>query len=106
MGRASSLRVGLLLVAIVLYIAYRWVSSHPEQLRGVAERLGGERLRAFVRSPAGQWLRRRFSLGTAYGLALTIGLLLVGLFSWTFGAVVQDVVSRDPLVRVDVAVLR
>ena len=52
------------------------------------------------------WIRRRFSLGTAYGLALTIGLLLVGLFSWAFGAVLQDVVARDPLVRIDVAVLR
>ena len=106
LGRASILLAGLLAFAAVLYLAYRWVSSHPERLRGASERLGGERLRAFVRSPAGLWLRRRFSLGTAYGFALTIGLLLVGLFSWAFGAVVQDVVAKDPLVRVDVAVLR
>jgi membrane protein DedA with SNARE-associated domain len=104
-GRASILLAGLLAFAIVLYLAYRWVSSHPEQLRGAAERLGGERLRAFVRSPAGLWLRRRFSLGTAYGLTLTTGLLLVALFSWAFGGVVQDVVARDPLVRVDVRIL-
>jgi membrane protein DedA with SNARE-associated domain/putative flippase GtrA len=106
LGRASILLAGLLALAAVLYLAYRWVGSHPEQLRGAAERLGGERLQAFVGSPAGLWLRRRFSLGTAYGLALTIGLVLVGLFSWAFGAVVQDVVAKDPLVRVDVAVLR
>ena len=106
MGRASILLAGLLVSAIILYLAYRWVSSHPERLRGAAERLGGERLRAFVRSRAGLWIRRRFSLGTAYGLALTTGLLLVGLFSWAFGAVVQDVAARDPLVRVDTAVLR
>jgi len=105
-GRASILLVGLLLFAIILYLAYRWVSSHPEQLRGAVERLGGERLRAFAGSTAGLWIRRRFSLGTAYGLALTTGLVLVGLFSWAFGAVVQDVVAHDPLVRVDVAVLR
>jgi membrane-associated phospholipid phosphatase len=30
----------------------------------------------------------------------------VGLFSWAFGAVVQDVVARDPLVRVDVRILK
>jgi membrane protein DedA with SNARE-associated domain/membrane-associated phospholipid phosphatase len=106
LGRVSILLIGLLIFAIVLYLTYRWVSSHPEQLRGTAERLGGERLRAFVGSPAGLWIRRRFSLGTAYGLALTTGLLLVGLFSWAFGGVVQDVVARDPLVRVDVEVLR
>src|SRR5215217_4033378 len=106
LGRVSILLIGLLVFAIVLYLTYRWVSSHPERLRGTAERLGGERLRAFVRSPAGLWIRRRFSLRTAYGLALTTGLLLVGLFSWAFGGVVQDVVARDPLVRVDVVVLR
>jgi membrane protein DedA with SNARE-associated domain/membrane-associated phospholipid phosphatase len=106
LGRVSILLIGLLVFAIVLYLTYRWVSSHPEQLRGTAEHLGGERLRAFVRSPAGLWIRRRFSLRTAYGLALTTGLVLVGLFSWAFGGVVQDVVARDPLVRIDVEVLR
>jgi membrane protein DedA with SNARE-associated domain/membrane-associated phospholipid phosphatase len=106
LGRVSILLIGLLVFATVLYLTYRWVNSHPEQLRGTAERLGGERLRAFIGSPAGLWIRRRFSLRTAYGLALTTGLVLVGLFSWAFGGVVQDVVARDPLVRVDVEVLR
>jgi membrane protein DedA with SNARE-associated domain/putative flippase GtrA len=106
LGRVSILLIGLLVFVIVLYLTYRWVSSHPEQLRGTAKRLGGERLRAFVGSPAGLWMRRRFSLRTAYGLALTSGLVLVGLFSWAFGGVVQDVVARDPLVLVDVEVLR
>jgi len=106
LGRVSILLIGMLVFLIVLYLIYRWVSSHPEQLRGTAKRLGGERLRAFVGSPAGLWIRRRFSLGTAYGLALTTGLVLVGLFSWAFGGVVQDVVARDPLVQFDVEVLR
>ena len=106
LGRVSILLIGLLVFVLVIYLTYRWVSSHPEQLRRTAERLGGERLRAFVGSPAGLWIRRRFSLGTAYGLALTTGLMLVGLFSWAFGGVVQDVVARDPLVQVDVEVLR
>jgi hypothetical protein len=68
--------------------------------------MGGERLRAFIRSPAGHWLRSRVSPRTAYGLALTAGLVLIGLFSWAFGAVVEDVVTREPLVRADVAILR
>jgi membrane protein DedA with SNARE-associated domain/putative flippase GtrA len=106
LGRASVLLAGVLVFGVLLYLAYRWISTHPERVRGAAERLGGERLKAFARRPAGRWIRRRFSLGTAYGLALTTGLLLVGLFSWAFGVIVQDVVARDPLVRVDVAVLR
>jgi membrane protein DedA with SNARE-associated domain/putative flippase GtrA len=106
LGRVSIVPIGLLVFVIVLYLTYRWISSHPEQLRGTAERLGEQRLRAFVGSPAGLWIRRRFSLRTAYGLALTTGLVLVGLFSWAFGGVVRDVVARDPLVQLDVEVLR
>jgi membrane-associated phospholipid phosphatase len=105
-GRASALLVGLLVIGVILYLAYRWVVSHPERVERTFTRLGGARLRAFLRSPAGLWLKRRFSPRTAYGLVLTIGLVLTGLFSWAFGAVVQDVLARDPLVRVDVAVLR
>ncbi|MDQ3864277.1 MAG: VTT domain-containing protein, partial [Actinomycetota bacterium] len=107
MGRASILLLGLLLLGMALYVAYRWVSSHPDRLRAAAERLGvGRLIGEFVGSPAGLWLRRRFSLGTAYGLALTTGLVLVGLFSWAFGAVVEDVVDHDPLIRVDAGVVR
>src|SRR5919199_3457669 len=105
-GRASALLAGLLLIGVVLYLAYRWVVSHPELVERAFTRLGGERLRAFQRSPTGLWLKRRFSPSRAYGLVLTLGLLFTGLFSWAFGAVVQDVLARDPMVRVDVAVLR
>src|SRR5919199_3566204 len=105
-GRASALLVGLLVIGVVLYLAYRWVVSHPERVERTFTRLGGERLRTFLRSPAGRWLKRRFSPRRAYGLVLTIGLVLTGLFSWAFGAVVQDILAKDPLVRVDVAVLR
>src|SRR5215212_2841477 len=80
LGRATLVLFALLALVVAFYLAYRWAASHPQQLRGTAERLGGERLRAFVGSPAGLWIRRRFSLRTAYGLALTTGLLLVGLF--------------------------
>ena len=105
-GRASAILGGLLLLGVALYLAYRWVVSRPELLGRLFEYLGGEKLRAFLRSPAGLWFKRRFSPRTAYGLVLTIGLVLTGLFSWAFGAVVQDVLARDPLVRVDLAVLR
>jgi hypothetical protein len=105
LGKASLLLGILAVLAVVLYLLYRWAANHPERLRGAFERLGGERIQRFLESRAGLWLRRRFSPRGAYGLALTAGLALVGLFSWAFGAVVQDVVARDPLVRVDVRIL-
>jgi membrane protein DedA with SNARE-associated domain/membrane-associated phospholipid phosphatase len=105
-GRATALLGGLLVAALLLYLGYRWVANHPELIGRAFDRLGGERLRTFLRSPAGRWIKRRFSPRRAFGLVLTVGLVLTGLFSWAFGAVVQDVLARDPLVRVDVAVLR
>lgn len=105
-GQASVLLGILLVLTLVLYMAYRWASKHPEQLRRAGERLGGERLRTFLQTPAGRWVRRRFSPREAYGLTLTIGLVFTVLFSWVFGGVIQDVVARDPLVRTDVEILR
>src|SRR3954452_4217965 len=105
-GRASALLAGLLVLGVALYLSYRWVAKHPELIGRAFDRVGGERLRAFLRSPAGRWLGRRFSPRGAFGLVLTLGLALTGLFSWVFGGVVEDVLTRDPLVRMDVAVLR
>jgi undecaprenyl-diphosphatase len=75
-------------------------------VKGAFERIGGRRVYAFLESPTGLWLKRRFSPNEVYGLTLTLGLVLTGLFSWAFGGVVQDIVARDPLVRMDLAVLR
>ena len=105
-GQASVLLLVLAVLALIIYLAYRWVLKHPERVRSTFERLGGRRVYAFLESPAGLWLGRRFSPHGVYGLALTLGLVLTGLFSWAFGAVVQDIVARDPLVRTDLAILR
>src|SRR5215210_1244969 len=105
-GQASILLLALAVLALVLYLSYRWVMRHQEQVKGAFERIGGHRVYAFLESPVGLWLRRRFSPTGVYGLTLTLGLVLTGLFSWAFGGVVQDVVARDPLVRTDLAVLR
>ena len=104
-GRASILLAILLVLGIGLYLAYRWVRDHPEQVRRVAVRLGGRRVLTFLNTPAGFWLQRRFAPSEVYGLALTAGLVLFGLSSWAFGGITQDVLARDPLVRVDVAIL-
>src|SRR5215210_1621472 len=105
-GRASILLLALVVLALVLYLSYRWVMRHPEQVKEAFERIGGRRVYAFLESPIGLWLKRRFSPNEVYGLTLTLGLVLTGLFSWAFGGVVQDVVASDPLVRLDLTVLR
>lgn len=105
MGRATVLLAILLVLGVVLYLLYRWARDHPETIRRAAARFGGERLQAFLQSPAGQWLRRRFSHQEVYGITLTGGLALVSLFAWAFGGIVEDVLTRDPLVRVDRTVL-
>jgi membrane protein DedA with SNARE-associated domain/putative flippase GtrA len=105
LGKASLLLGLLTLLAVILYLLYRWVAAHPELRRSAFERLGGGHVRRFLASRAGLWLARRFSPREAYGLALTAGLALTGLFSWAFGGIVEDLLSRDPLVRVDARIL-
>ena len=105
-GRASALEFILIALTLALYLVYPWVSNHPEKIRRTAERQEGVRLRAFLRAPFGRWLRRRFSPGEVFGLAFTVGLVLTGLFAWAFGGGVQDILARDPLVRLDGTVLR
>jgi membrane protein DedA with SNARE-associated domain len=94
LGKASLLLGITAVLAVILYVTYRWAANHPERIRGAFERLGGERIQRFLASPAGLWLRRRLSPHGAYGLVLTAGLVLTGLFSWALGAVVQDANNR------------
>ena len=63
-------------------------------------------MRAFLRTPTGRWIKRRFSPREAFGLTFTIGLVFTALFSWVFGGVVEDVLARDPLVQTDVVILQ
>ena len=104
-GQATLLLAALAVLAILLYLSYRWVTHHPERLRRAFTRLGGRRLQGFLEGPVGLWIRRRFSPSGVYGLSLTAGLVLMGLFSWTFGGIAQDLVERDPLVKLDVRIL-
>lgn len=105
MGRATTLLAIMLTVGVVLYLLSTWVRIHPERLSRAYERTGGRYMRTFLQSPNGLWLKRRFSPGEVYGLALTVGLLFTGLFSWAFGSLVEDVVSQAPLVQADLALL-
>lgn len=109
-GRASALLAVLILLATVLYLAYRWVRDHPETVREAAnrlgERLGGARVLALSKTRAGLWVRRRLAPHEVYGLTLTLGLLIFALSSWAFAGITEDILTRDPLVRVDLDLLR
>src|SRR5215208_5189712 len=78
LGRVSILLIGLLVFGIVLYLTYRWVSSHPEQLVGWGEALltypPVARLRRRYDAQL-RWLLRRLTPGQYLGLHLTLGLL-------------------------------
>lgn len=78
--------------------AFQWARIHPERLKRAYELTGGRYIYKFLRSPAGLWLRRRFSPQEVYSLALTVGLVFTGLFSWAFGGIVEDVLNRDSFV--------
>jgi len=52
-----------------------------------------------------EWFMNRFSPNRAYGLVLTMGLMLVAFFSWVFGWLVQIVLTRAPLTALDKMVL-
>src|ERR687889_2749569 len=47
MGQASVLLLALVVLALVLYLSYRWVMRHPGRMEGAFERIGGRRVYAF-----------------------------------------------------------
>jgi membrane-associated phospholipid phosphatase len=63
-------------------------------------------IRPFVRYERQlRWLLRRLTPGQYLGLHFTVGLLVAGAFLWFFVDVAEDVVTEDPLVRFDQAVV-
>lgn len=49
---------------------------------------------------------RRLRPGGAFGLSLTVGLVMLVVLGWAFGALLQDVVARNELASVDGSVYR
>lgn len=108
-GRAGLLlTAGLVLVAAVT-LAARWIIRHPHRalapIRWLRARPGVAWLEHRY---AGQlrFLARRFDLTAALGLTLTALLAALGLLGAGFGAVTEDVLAGDELVRVDSPVSR
>lgn len=108
-GRAGLLlALGLVLVASVA-LAARWVIRHPERALAPARWLRARpEVARLERRYAGhlQFLARRLDPTHALGLALTLLLAALGLLAAGFGAVTEDVLADEELVRVDGPVSR
>jgi membrane protein DedA with SNARE-associated domain len=97
-GRASLLLLGVIVVIGGMVLAGRWVARHPERVRELRERFLALRPVRALRGPLYRPLRflvMRFHPRAALGLSVTIGLVVIGLTGWAFGAITQDVVARE-----------
>jgi membrane protein DedA with SNARE-associated domain/membrane-associated phospholipid phosphatase len=103
-GRASVTVLGLTAAIVLMVLAARWIARNPERVRAWWARQRARRLlRRFGRQL--DFLGRRFRPGEAFGLALTFGIVAVGIVGVLFGVVVQDVSKREELVHLDRPVL-
>lgn len=102
-------RAGLLLLLVVVVVGAvvalaRWAADHPEEVRAAVgrqlDRPAVGRFRARYRSQV-DFLAGRLRPGSALGLSLTGQLLLLALAGWAFGSILQDVLAREELVRLD-----
>ena len=104
LGRATLLLGGLVVVAVSSYLAYRWVAGNRARLAGYRQAALSyppvARLRARYDAQL-RWLLRRMTPGQYLGLHLTLGLALAAGCLWVFGGLAEDVVTSDPIVRVD-----
>jgi membrane protein DedA with SNARE-associated domain/membrane-associated phospholipid phosphatase len=107
LGRATLLLAVLVAVAAGFYLAYRWVVAHRDLLVGYGEAALSYppvvRLQERYETQL-QWLRWRLTPGQYLGLHLTLGLALAAGCLWLFGALAEDVLTNDPLVRYDRAI--
>lgn len=100
-GRMILIVVLLIVLAVLLW---RWLSHRESGWKTVWARFYNfpwivslaKRYR-----PQVQWIRRRLAPGHYLGLHFTVGLIFASLFLWIFGAVTEDVLAHDPLVRID-----
>lgn len=108
LGRATLVLAALIAVVAGFYLAYRWVAGHRALLTGYLRTAATyppvARLRARYDTQL-RWLLRRATPGQYLGLHLTVGLGLAAGCLWLFGGVAEDVVTGDPLVRYDRAIV-
>ena len=108
-GRASLLLAAVLVLVVVVALATGWVIRHPDRILAPLLWLRARPTVAVLeRRYAGQlqFLARRLDPNHTLGLALTALFAALGLFGAGLGAVTEDVLANDELVRVDGPVSR
>jgi len=104
-AKQASLLLLLALVAVaLLVVAVRWLTSHPDRVRALADRQLQRPWLARLRDRYQHqlaFLARRLRPGGALGLSLTATVAVLVAAGWAFGAVLQDVLARDELELVD-----
>ncbi|MFN2614728.1 MAG: bifunctional DedA family/phosphatase PAP2 family protein [Actinomycetota bacterium] len=103
-GRASQIVLGLVAAIVIVALIARWVARNPERISAWWQRQMRRRVLRRLRGPL-EFVGRRFHPREAFGLRLTFGLVVIGLVGWGFGAVLQDVASRQEIVHFDRPVL-
>jgi len=108
-GRATAVLAGIVILAIALSIATRWLRDHRALLerwwKRFIERPSVVRVRNRYRTQI-NFIKARLDPGRRAGLFLTIGLVFAVLTSWGFGAIVEDVLVGDELALIDRPVVR
>lgn len=103
-GRASLVLLLLLGLAAGISIGARWVRDHADELSTRWQRLLTHprvlKLRRRYQVQIG-FLMRRVDRRSAMGLRLTVALFLVVGATWAFGALLEDVLSKNELALVD-----
>jgi membrane protein DedA with SNARE-associated domain/membrane-associated phospholipid phosphatase len=104
LGRATLVLALVVALVVASYLAYRWAAHNRARLMGWGQALLAyppvARLRTHYDAQL-RWLLRRLTPGQYLGLHLTVGLLAAAGSLWLFGGLAEDVLTGDPIVRLD-----
>lgn len=106
-GRASAILAAVLLALLALGWLWRWLIRHEDDVKewwaNVQRHPRLVRARQGI-APQMAFLQARLSPEGYLGLHLTIGLVTFVAAAWVFGGIAEDIVTGDPLTRIDVQV--
>lgn len=97
--------IGITFILIVVVAGFwRWCIHHESSIRrGWHTICNHRRIRALQKRFAPQlaFLKNRLTTGGYLGLHLTVGNLVIILACWWFGGIAEDLIEKDPLIRID-----
>ncbi|MCZ7663459.1 MAG: bifunctional DedA family/phosphatase PAP2 family protein [Thermoleophilia bacterium] len=108
LGRVSLFLLLLVVAGVLFWLLGRWLWGRRAALGGLVGGLTDVVLRwgparYLVQRFGSQidWVMRRFSLRSAYGLGLTLGLGFAVLFAWAFAVLLMAVRAQEPITALD-----